>query len=80
MEYTNLKIFWADPNVAEEFYLLPSEAWEGRDPADYYNYRMDFSYELQLCHCLAIEADNFLPKVLMDKLDDEREVTHDATE
>ena len=74
-----LKKFWSNRGVSKEFYLLPDEAWEGRDPADYHDYLMRFDYELKLCHSLGIDAENFRPKCMMDELD-EREVTSDATE
>ena len=80
MAVNKLKKFWSDPEVWESFCYIPPEAWEGRDPAEYYAYRMDFSYELQLCHSLGIDSNNFLTKFQMDRIDDEGEVTHDATE
>ncbi len=80
MDKEKLRKFWSDPEVWELFDYPSPESWEGRDPAEYYAYRMDFSYELQLCHSLGIDSDNFLSNFQMDRIDDEGEVTRDATE
>ena len=75
-----LKIFWSDPDVSESFYYDPPGAWQGRDPADYHAYVMEYSHEFRLCRSLGIDADNFLPKYRFKELDDKEEVTSDVTE
>ena len=75
-----LKVFWSVPSLSESFYYLPPEAWKGDDPADYYAYVMRYRHEFRICHWLGINADNFLPYFKMDELDDDEEVTSDATE
>ena len=79
MDMENLRKFWSHSDVSESFYYDPPEAWEGRDPADYHVYVMEYSYEFQLCHSLGIDGSNFLSKCMMDELD-EGEVIRDATE
>jgi hypothetical protein len=55
MDEKMLKKFRSDPHVSETFHYLPPEAWEGRDPADYHDYQMTYSYKLQLWHSLGLD-------------------------
>jgi hypothetical protein len=43
-----------NPEFSQSFVYIPPEAWEGCDPAEYYEYLMNYAYELSLYHSLEL--------------------------